>query len=236
MSTIISTAVRAAFLVCAAGAMALGLAGPADAAASALTYGDPVAAAKWWRLQKYDDCAVMASAEVVGQMLGGEPSEAAIIRMAQSTPSTVHPGSIYITPNDPADPSSGRGTSQMDIPALLGRYGIGAKATDDNLAASNGVTTGMDALKEYLGSGHAVIVTVNSEMIWGDPIENKDDEGKPVADHAVVVTGVDTVKGIVHLNDSGTSWGRDEQVSLDLFARAWATGDHFLVVTGATIK
>jgi hypothetical protein len=30
-------------------------------------YGDPAAAAKYWRYQKYDDCVLMSSADVVGQ-------------------------------------------------------------------------------------------------------------------------------------------------------------------------
>ncbi len=52
----------------------------------------------------------------------------------------------------------------------------------------------------------------------------------------MVVTGVDTGKGVVHLNDSGNKNGRDEKIPLDLFARAWATSHYFLVVTGATVK
>jgi hypothetical protein len=231
----IATAARSALPAFAAGALALGLAAPAAASAETM-YGDPTAAAKWWRYQQYDDCALMASADVVGQMIGTEPSERAIIKVAQSTPSTAHPGSIYITPSDPDNPNSGNGTSRLDIPTLLGHYGIGAKMTDADRAAKNGVATGMEALEQYLGSGHAVIVSVNAEMIWGEPIENKDDEGNPVSDHTVVVTGVNTAKGIVHLNDSGTSSGRDERIPLELFAKSWGTSHYFLVVTGATIK
>ena len=79
-------------------------------------------------------------------------------------------------------------------------------------------------------------MSLNAEMIWGEPIESKDDAGNPVSDHAVVVTGVDTRKGVVHLNDSGNEMGRDEQIPLDLFARAWATSHHFLLYTVATVK
>ena len=54
---------------------------PAEAdAASGTMYGDPAAAAKWWRHQQYDDCVLMSTADVVGQMTGKEPSERAIIR------------------------------------------------------------------------------------------------------------------------------------------------------------
>jgi len=36
---------------------------------------------------------------------------------------------------------------------------------------------------------------------------------------------------VVHLNDSGIRSGRDEQVSLTTFEKAWATSDNLAVVT-----
>ncbi|OBK98044.1 hypothetical protein A5645_04035 [Mycobacterium asiaticum] len=236
MTNRIAKVAKAAMLTLAAGAVTLGLATPAAASAGGIMYGDPVAAAKWWRYQTYDDCVLMASADVVGQITGSEPSEQDIINVAQSTPSTVHPGSIYITPADHQHPDSGNGTSRTDIPTLLGHYGISVTTTDAGRAPKSGVATGIDALKQYLGSGRAVIVSLNAEMIWGEPIENTDDDGNPVSDHAVVVTGVDSATGVVHLNDSGTAKGSDEQVPLDLFTRAWATSHYFLVVTSGKVK
>jgi hypothetical protein len=35
----------------------------------------------------------------------------------------------------------------------------------------------------------------------------------------------------VHLNDSGSKGGRDEQVSIATFEAAWNTSDNFAVVT-----
>src|SRR5271168_3762160 len=97
MKTIkIASIAKAATLAAVAGALTLGLAAPAEAASGNLTYGDPVAAAQWWRLQTYDDCAIMSVADVVGQVTHNEPSEEAIIKVAESTPSKLHPGSIYI--------------------------------------------------------------------------------------------------------------------------------------------
>ncbi|KZS69505.1 hypothetical protein A4G27_06295 [Mycobacterium kansasii] len=229
ISTIAKTAIAATF----AGALALGLAVPADAAMGTM-YGAPAAAAKWWRYQKYDDCVIMSSADVIGQITGKEPSERAIVKVAQSTPSTVHPGSIYIKPADPSNPNSGMGTSMWDVPALLAHYGVDAKVTDTDDAPQTGIPTGMEALEQYLGGGHKVIVSLNAEMIWGQPIENKDSDGNPRSDHAVVVTGVDTANGIVHLNDSGTKQGRDEQVPMETFIKAWATSHDFMVVTTGT--
>jgi hypothetical protein len=47
----------------------------------------------------------------------------------------------------------------------------------------------------------------------------------------VVVTGVDTAAGVVHLNDSGSEDGRNEQVPIDLFTRSWDTSDDQMTVT-----
>src|SRR5882672_3415903 len=104
MKTIkIANVAKTAVFATVAAALALGLAGPADAAAGTM-YGDPTAAAQWWRHQKFDDCVIMASADLIGQITGREPSEQAIIKKAQSTPSTLHPGSIYIKPANANDP------------------------------------------------------------------------------------------------------------------------------------
>lgn len=225
----IATAFKTATFALAAGAVALGLASPADAAAGTM-YGDPAAAAKYWRQQTYDDCVLMSAADVIGQVTGREPSERAIIKVAQSTPSVVHPGSIYTKPADAEHPNSGMGTSVADIPTLLAHYGVDAVITDEDHATATGVATGMAALEQYLGSGHAVIVSINAEMIWGQPVEETDSAGNPRSDHAVV-TGVDTENGIVHLNDSGTPTGRDEQIPMETFVEAWATSHDFMAVT-----
>jgi hypothetical protein len=231
MKTIkISTVAKTAIFATVAGALALGLAGPADAAGGTL-YGDPTAVAKYWTHQNYDDCAIMSSADVVGQITGKLPSERAIIKVAQSTPSVSHSGSIYLKPADKNDPNSGMGTNPDDLPTLLAHYGLHGVNTDADNAAKTGIATGMEALEQYLGDGHAVIVGLNAEMIWNQPIENKGKDGQPRADHAVVVTGVDTANGVVHLNDSGNPKGRDEQIRMDVFIKAWATSHNFMTVT-----
>src|SRR5262249_59365184 len=98
----------------AAGA-AMTLAPPAAAAPApqhdtGAMYGDPIAAAKYWRVQHYDDCALMSVADVVGQLTGHMPTEREIIELAESTPSKTHPGSIYIKPENPSDATDGMGT------------------------------------------------------------------------------------------------------------------------------
>ena len=229
MKTIAAIAKTATFAI-AAGAVALGLAGPADAASGTM-YGDPAAAAKWWRHQKYDDCVLMASADVIGQVTGKEPSEAAIITKAQSIPSVVHPGTIYTKPANTKNPNSGMGTSFADVPALLAEYKIGAVVTNKKHAAKDGLVAGMEGIEQQLGAGHQVIVSVNAELIWHRPVETKDDDGNPDGDHAVVVTGVDTANGVVHLNDSGDPEGRDSQIPIALFVKAWDASNELMVVT-----
>ena len=76
-----------------------------------------------------------------------------------------------------------------------------------------------------------MIAGVNSELIWREPVEDKTPDGQPEANHAVVVTGVATADGVVHLNDSGSEDGGNEQVPIDVFARSWATSDDEMTVT-----
>lgn len=226
----ISTIAKVVTFGAAAGLITLGLAGPADAATGTM-YGDPAAAAQFWRYQKYDDCVIMSSADVVGQVTGKEPKEESIIKKAQTTPSAVHSGSIYVKPADKKNPNSGMGTSMLDIPTLLKQYKVDAAVTDKDYAAKDGIKPGMEGLEQLLGGGHKVIVSLNAEMIWRQPVEEKTKDGKPRGDHAVVVTGVDTANGVVHLNDSGTEKGRDEQVPLALFVQAWNTSNQLLAYT-----
>jgi hypothetical protein len=197
-------------------------------------YGDPTAAAPYWSEQTLDDCGLMAAADVIGQLTKHEVSEQAIIAVAQWLPSQSHRGPIYVLPTDMSDPNhTGRGTDPADLPVLLARYGISAVFTSTDNADTTGVGTGMEALEHYLAGGRKVIVGVNAELIWGIPVQTRDNSGAAEADHAVVVTGVDTASGKVHLNDSGNPNGRDETIPIELFARSWATSGDQMVVTQA---
>ena len=237
ISTSIATVARTARVAAMAGAAALGLAmGTAQAApgtpnrptGTGTLYGDPAAAAPFWRYQQYDDdCVEAAVADVVGELTGDQPSEQAIIKVAQSTPSTVHPGPIYTKPKR----HHGEGTSFDDEPALLAQYGIDAVSTHKGSAGKTGVGTGMEALVQDLATGRKVIAAVNGELLWREPVEDKTSDGEPEANHAVVVTGVDTAAGIVHLNDSGSEDGRDEQAPIDVFIRSWNSSDNKMTVT-----
>ena len=67
----IRSAHRTAGVVALILAAAIGLAGVAHAE----IYGDPEAAAAYWRYQHQEDCGLMAVADVVGQLTGREPSQ-----------------------------------------------------------------------------------------------------------------------------------------------------------------
>jgi hypothetical protein len=169
-------------------------------------FGEPAIAAVYWREQHASDCGEMAVADVVGQVTGRQPTEHQIIDLAETTSSTAGPGPMW-------KPSGF--TDIRDLPILLWHYGIKA----DN------VQTDINALKQKLREGRKVIAILNAETIWNRP-------GKRNAgNHFVVVTGIDTRSGVVHLNDSAIHTGRDEQVSITTFEQAWAPNFHSAIVT-----
>jgi Peptidase_C39 like family len=193
-------------------AASIGLAGLAHADPGGQMYGNPNAAAPYWRYQHGEDCGLMAVADVVGQLTGKEPTQAGIELRGIFTKSESHHGDIYFFD----------GTSPEDMVVLLGKYGIQSDITYGNTMAT---------LEQDLAGGHKVIAGVNAETIWDYPPGKGQ---RTEADHAVVVTGVDTRTDIVHLNDSGTPNGRDEQIPMATFTQAWETSNDQLIVTRET--
>lgn len=209
---------------------AAGVVGPAAADPNPITpgvYGDPVAAAEYWRPQLADDsCGLMAVADVVGQVTGDLPTEQEMVDLAENTPSVSQAGPIYL---DPDAPGGGEGISYKDLVVLLTHFDIPSKVTYSEIADQTGVPTGLPALEQYLGQGRKIIAFVNSAIIWKD-----DEEQRDSSDHYLVVTGVDTNTNSVHLNDSGAEEnGANEQVPIDTFLAAWDTGDETMIVTDA---
>ena len=204
----------------------------ADPTAGGLS-GDPGGASQYWGRQHYDYCALMAVAEVVGELTGHKPSEEEVIALATSTPNSRDSGPIYTLPA--SNPDAGGGTvirrDQLpvigDLPILLAHYGVDSVHTNDSIAAGGGPPTGMLALEAALSAGKKVIVSLNGETIWDQAGD------RTVHDHDVVVTAVDSGAGIVHLNDSAIpSPGPDSQFSFATFDNAWKTSDHAMVVAG----
>lgn len=169
-------------------------------------YGDPAAAAPFWRLQHSSDCAEMAVADVVGQVTGHEPRELQITALARTTASSTGAGPIYRRRS---------GTNVRNLPVLLAHYGVQSSLSQPSIGG----------LEQDLARGHKVIAAVNAQTIWNAAGDRNGDN------HVVVVTGIDTQTGTVHLNDSGIKTGRDERVSLATFEKAWATSGNLAVVT-----
>jgi Peptidase_C39 like family len=191
----------------------IGLAGAApNGDPNGQMYGNPQAAARYWRYQHGEDCGLMSVADVVGQLTGREPLQIGIELRGVFTKSEAHRGGIYRFD----------GTSPEDMVVLLQKYGIQSELTTGNT---------MGTVEQDLAGGHKVIAALNAETIWNYPPGQGQ---RTSADHAVVVTGVDTRADIVHLNDSGTPNGRDEQIPMATFTQAWATGNDLLIVTQQT--
>jgi Peptidase_C39 like family len=169
-------------------------------------FGDPAAAAPFWRLQHSSDCGEMAVADVVGQITGTEPTERKITSLAKNNSGIAGAGPIY---------RRRTGTDVRNLPVLLAHYGI-----QSSLAQSS-----LGGLEQDLAQGHKVIAAVNAQTIWNAAGDRDTDN------HVVVVTGIDPQAGVVHLNDSGIKTGRDERVSLTTFERSWATSQDLAVVT-----
>lgn len=191
------------------------------ASAAAGVYGDPSAAAKYWQEQSLEDnCGLMAVADVVGEITGHSPTENQMITLAEHTPSGTNPGPIYAPRDDPSHGDGNGGIEMADEVVLLEHYGIKSAMTYDKHPDQ----TGLPALERYLSSDRKIIAWVNSAIIW-----NTGDQ-RAKADHFLVVTGIDTNEGIVHLNDPGVDHP-DERVSITTFTNAWRTGEDSIVVT-----
>jgi hypothetical protein len=210
-------ATLAGLLGAAATATVIGFAGAANAAPGTPSpnanhelgmYGNPAAAARYWQKQHDSDCAEMAVADVVGEITGHEPTEQQIDAVAENTPSAGLPGPIWH--------HGGVGTAMYDVPRLLAHYGIQSAV----------VNTSSSALEQDLAEGHKVLAFVN-----GGWLHNSPPDGHDPPTHMVVVIGIDTKNGVVHLNDSGAANGRDEQISIATFERAWSRSNNQAVVT-----
>lgn len=177
-----------------------------DADHEAAMYGDPAAAAPYWRRQHGSDCGEMAVADVIGELTGHQPTERQITLVAENLPGTTGSGPIWKPPGN---------TDIRDLPSLLWHYWVRADNIQTNTAA----------VEQNLAQRRKVIALVNAETIWSRPGK------RDVGNHFVVVTGIDTKTGTVHLNDSGIAAGRDEQIPIATFEQAWAPNYNSAIVT-----
>lgn len=206
LASVLGAGVTATVVGFAGAAHAAQAAGPSFNPADGM-YGNPTAAARYWQRQHESDCAEMSAADVIGEITGHEPTEQQIDAVAENARSTVHPGAIHTPPG---------GTSLPDIPVLLAHYGIQSRDTYFN---------NLSGLERDLAEGHKLIVFVNNGAL------DKPAEKWGPASHLVVVTGIDTKHGVVHLNNSIHVEGGNQQVSTATFEKAWALGNNWADVT-----
>ena len=110
----------------------------------------------------------------------------------------------------------------IEYAAIAGNYEIPTVARMP--VVESRVNSTFRAVLEYVAS-------VNAEIIWHKPVEDRDEQGNPTHNHTLVVTGVDTISNVVHLNDSGSSHGADEQVPIAVFVQSWKSSDNLMAVT-----
>jgi hypothetical protein len=106
----------------------------------------------------------------------------------------------------------------------MGVDGAHTLLEDAGVPASIEVGIGVDTLVGYLADGRRVMLAVDSDEIWYGT------EDRAAADHAVVLTGIDTARGVAILSDPGTPDGNMMEVPLDVLTDAWADGGNTALV------
>lgn len=167
-------------------------------------------AARWFAQAENGLCVPASIAQVVAEFSGLEITDEAVFAQR-----AIEMG--FLTPE--SDGWSGMSLEQGE--ALIESFGVEATVT----------TGGLDSLALYLDQGYDVIVGIDSSEVW----EGIDDDTTPegvVADHAVVVTGIDLERGVVILSDPGNpDAGNMEEVRISRFLDAWDDADREMLVT-----
>ncbi|MFV9633045.1 hypothetical protein [Mycobacterium neumannii] len=187
-------------------------------------YGDPETNAQYWQKQSAENCVLMATAAVVGQLTGTMPTEVDIARIAGETPSVVNPErAMYLGLH-----TEDRVHIKDAIALLDTEYGITATLTSYEKTEGN---LALRALAFALEDPKkAVMVGVQGATVW-NAVEGEPLPGIESADHQVAVTGIDFDERVVYLSDSAfPDQGRKLKVPLDAFMRAWQTDNYETVV------
>ena len=183
--------------------------------------------------QEQEDCMEASIADVINEMGHGHVTDENIAQEAEQTPSTVAVNPFTGDPLPSGHPmyAPGKGSFLQDAPTLLASHGVQAIFTDDQTAARGGPATDIAGLQQQLNAGHHVLVGVDAEKIWSAiGLPTGPDGNHP--DHVVEVTGIDTDKGVVYLNDTGNPHsGAAEAVDINVFEQAWALSQHEMVAS-----
>jgi hypothetical protein len=167
--------------------------------------GDPVGDAEHWFQQARNGfCAPASVAQIVSEYSGVHfPDESAFVQLAseQGLFSVGMDGVPGMTPENTL--------------ALLESAGV---------PASLQVGTTAD-LVQYLEEGRGILLFLDSGEVWtGEAVEDN------TYDHAVVLTGIDTERGVAILSDPGSPDGNLEEVPLEVFTDAWADSQNAMIV------
>ncbi|WP_319437278.1 hypothetical protein [Mycobacterium sp. RTGN5] len=177
-------------------------------------YGN-LANSKYWATQSAENCVLMASASVIGQLTGKMPTEKAIADQATSTQSVVDPSRKMYLGLDTEDR-----VAIGDAEELLKVYYNIDAVTVDTYKKSQGLIA-LRALENDLKAGKAVMVGVNANAIWkvtgATPPPGAVAEA---ADHQISVIAINATTRTVYINDSGMDKG-GVAVPLAVFMRAW---------------
>ncbi len=188
----------------------------------AVVTGDPIGDAPYNHQQGdnalgfQNDCGLASAADVLNQF-GIPASENDVVNFA------VQNG---LTDTSHSDPSQNGGTTMSDQVTVLTDAGVPAHAETGNTI--NGLASEIDA-------GHAVIIGVDSSILWNQPQDTSN--GAP--DHAITVTGVarDPNSGQIlgfYVNDSGDG-NSAKFVDAATMQQAWINAGGSDVVTDGTV-
>jgi hypothetical protein len=167
-----------------------------------------------WHGQQHapDTCAIRSQEFIIEQFTGHDIPEEILVQEAQSHG--------WYQP--------GQGTSPEHVGDLLELHGIPITRHDH---------ASIEELVGELGQGHKVIIGVNCEELWrnDDPVLHglKEIMGLNQADHAVVVSGIDT-RDPAHTQVLITDPGNGQEITrypLEQFLTAWKDSDFLIVAT-----
>ncbi|APE16803.1 hypothetical protein [Mycolicibacterium pallens] len=176
-------------------------------------YGN-LANAQYWATQSAENCVLMATASVIGQLKGTMPTEQQIADQATSTQSVVDPTRkmyLGLTTDDRV--------AIGDAEELLRLNGIDA-TTKTDYKKTQGLIA-LHALERDLKAGKAIMVGVKADAIW-NYLHATPPPGAvaEAADHEISVIAINATTRTVYINDSGMDKG-GVAVPLAVFMRAW---------------
>lgn len=166
-------------------------------------FGEPIQDSLVWHQQTTPFTCGIVSSEMILKMYGLDISEAQLVYEATSNG--------FLTD---------QGIALEGIQSILHNHGV-----DSQL-----VSGGMDELRVELEQGHKLVIALDSGEIWGKDSPLEDFFGEN-ADHAVVLTGIDTERGVIFLNDPGHPNGQAMEIDIDTFKDAWDDSENQFIAT-----